>query len=86
METRISIEAQDPYVSGDQEVDAFLALPPHERVLDGQPDLDTTITGILVGFASVLKRRGDHIDIITVSQATAEIKALIVRCAQPEER
>ncbi len=39
--------------------------------------LNDTIDGILIGFAEVLHKRGDHIDIITTRKANAEIRDLI---------
>lgn len=51
---------------------------PRERIreLSGNYTNDV-ITGILVGFAHTLKERDNWIDIITVREASDEIKALI---------
>lgn len=72
------IESQDKYTTSDKELAALCALPPHARVRDGKPeDIDDVITGILLAYGKVLQSRDHHVDIITIAQAKAEIRALI---------
>lgn len=58
---------------------SVLKASPWERIEGGALTLDYEIGGILVGFALVANARG-QVDQITMQQAMAEIKNLILMC------
>lgn len=61
-------------------VDSVLALAPRARLRGSTgDDLGDEMTGILIGFATILRQRGDHIDFITCRYAAAEMLEMVER-------